>query len=130
MYKYNITFINGDKLDNKKISQVIKYIYDMDLDDGKYKYLYNRIAYNKELPYIKNVERIKDKIIEKTAQIKYYKINKDKILEKKKICYDPFKRKQYTEPRKEEHNKRQREKYHYIKSIDFLYNIDTNLFIY
>jgi hypothetical protein len=129
MYKYNITFINGEKLDNKKISQIIKYIYDNKLDDGKYKYLYNRIAYNKNLPYIKIVERIKDEIID-TPQKKYYKINKHKILEKNKISYDPFKRKKYTEPRKEMHNQRQREKRYYIKSIDFLYNIDTNLFIY
>lgn len=129
MYKYNITFINGEKLDNKKISQVIKYIYDNELDDGKYKYLYNRIAYNKELPYIKIVERIKENTSEKNAQLNYYNKNKHKILEKNKISYDPFKRKKYNETRKEITNKKRMDKYYYIKSIDFLYNIDTNLFI-
>lgn len=128
MYKYNITFYNGDILLNEKISKVINYIYESKLDDGKYKFLYNRIAYNKNLSYIKHIERIKDTIID-TPQKKYYTINKLRILEHRKNSYNPFMRKQYTDTRKEMHNKKQRERNFYIKSIDFLYNLDTTLFL-
>jgi len=129
MYKYTIKFSNGKILHDKKIKEIIEYIHNEKLDDGKYKYLYNRKNKN-NLDYIIDVE--KKKIFDDDDDLKknkhYYK-NKDQILQGRKEKYNPEKRKLYIDTFREDINKKRMIKYYYQKNIDFLLYINTNLFI-
>lgn len=127
MKYYTILFNNGDKLERKKMKDIINYIYDNNIDDSKYKYIYDRINKNK-LSYVKDIEIAED-------DKNYY--------EKQKENYNPIIRRQkynntkeqykntirnYYQTNKEDINKRRKVIYNYKKTIDFLYNINTNLF--
>jgi len=127
MKYYTILFNNGDKLERKKMKDIINYIYDNNIDDSKYKYIYDRINKNK-LSYVKDIEIAED-------DKNYY--------EKQKENYNPIIRREkynntkeqykntirnYYQTNKEDINKRRKVIYNYKKTIDFLYNINTNLF--
>jgi len=127
MKYYTILFNNGDKLERKKMKDIINYIYDNNIDDSKYKYIYDRINKNK-LSYVKDIQIAED-------DKNYY--------EKQKENYNPIIRKEkynntkeqykntirnYYQTNKEDINKRRKVIYNYKKTIDFLYNINTNLF--
>lgn len=127
MKYYTILFNNGDKLERKKMKDIINYIYDNNIDDSKYKYIYDRINKNK-LSYVKDIQIAED-------DKNYY--------EKQKENYNPIIRRQkynntkeqykntirnYYQTNKEDINKRRKVIYNYKKTIDFLYNINTNLF--
>ena len=127
MKYYTIVFNNGDKLEGKKMKEIINYIYKNNIDDRNYKYIYDRIN-NKTLDYIKDIQ------IEEEKK-NYYERQKDN--------YNPLKRKEqynntkeqykntirnYYQNNKEEINNKRRSLYQYKKNIDFLYNINTTLF--
>lgn len=127
MKYYTILFNNGDKLEGKKMKEIINYIYENNIDDRNYKYIYDRIN-NKKLDYIKDIQ------IEEEKK-NYY--------ERQKENYNPLKRKElynntkeqykntirnYYQNNKEDINNKRRSLYQYKKNIDFLYNINTNLF--
>jgi len=127
MKYYTILFNNGDKLEGKKMKEIINYIYENNIDDRNYKYIYDRIN-NKKLDYIKDI------------QIEEEKKN---FYERQKENYNPLKRKElynntkeqykntirnYYQNNKEDINNKRRTLYQYKKNIDFLYNINTNLF--
>jgi len=127
MKYYTILFNNGDKLERKKMKDIINYIYDNNIDDSKYKYIYDRINKNK-LSYVKDIQIAED-------DKNYY--------EKQKENYNPIIRREkynntkeqykntirnYYQTNKEDINKRRKVIYNYKKTIDFLYNINTNLF--
>jgi len=127
MKYYTILFNNGDKLEGKKMKEIINYIYENNIDDRNYKYIYDRIN-NKKLDYIKDIQ------IEEEKK-NYY--------ERQKENYNPLKRKElynntkeqykntirnYYQNNKEDINNKRRTLYNYKKTIDFLYNINTNLF--
>jgi hypothetical protein len=127
MKYYTILFNNGDKLEGKKMKEIINYIYENNIDDRTYKYIYDRIN-NKKLDYIKDIQ------IEEEKK-NYY--------ERQKENYNPLKRKElynntkdqykntirnYYQNNKEDINNKRRTLYNYKKTMDFLYNINTNLF--
>ena len=127
MKYYTILFNNGDKLEGKKMKEIINYIYENNIDDSKYKYIYDRINKNK-LSYVKDIQIAED-------DKKYY--------EKQKENYNPLIRRQkynntkeqykntirnYYQTNKEDINKRRKVIHNYKKTIDFLYSINTNLF--
>ena len=130
MYKYTIKFSNGKILHDKKIKEIIEYIHNEKLDEHNYKYIYDKINKNK-LDYIIDIE--KNKIYNDDdltpSQNKYYYNNKDKILQERKEQYNPDKRRLYIDTFREDINKKRMIKYYYQKNIDFLFYIDTNLFI-